>query len=164
MSGNLEQDRIDYAFARACRRSRNLARFKDIEVCLLSGKNTKNAGVTDMLIESGVTVRLTNIERTLIDITVRPIYAGGVFSVLDAYREAYQQVSINKLAAMLKSIGFIYPYHQSIGFYLERAGCYSKDQIKIIDRFEKNYDFYLTHQIKDKAYSDRWRLYYPKGL
>ena len=33
-------------------------------------------------------IRLTNIERTLIDIAVRPVYSGGVFEVLKAYRLA----------------------------------------------------------------------------
>ncbi len=65
----------------------------------------------------------TSLERTLIDITVRPNYAGGAFAVLDAYRQAIERnlISSNKLVVVFNSIPFIYPYHQAIGFYLERA-------------------------------------------
>ena len=34
----------------------------------------------------------------------------------------------------------------------------------IVERFEKKFDFYLDHQIKQKQYSNRWRIYFPKGL
>ena len=112
----------------------------------------------------GEKLRVTNVERTLIDITVRPFYAGGVFEVLKAFKLAKDQVSINKLAATLKKIGYVYPYHQAIGFYLERSGVYKESSIDIFRRMDKNYDFYLTYQIRDKEYSKDWRLFYPKGL
>jgi len=63
-----------------------------------------------------------NIERTLIDVSVRPASAGGADSVLDIYQRSIKIISINKLIAILEKINFIYPYHQAIGFYMERAG------------------------------------------
>jgi hypothetical protein len=104
------------------------------------------------------------VERTLIDIAVRPEYGGGVFEVLEAYRRASDKVSINRLTAHLKSINYIYPYHQVIGFYLTKAGSYRQSQIDLLRRFEISHDFYLMHQIQDKEYSSEWRLSYPKGL
>jgi hypothetical protein len=83
---------------------------------------------------------------------------------LKAYKLARPKVSVNKLAATLKKLDYIYPYHQAIGFYLERAGVYTESSIALLRKFDFKYDFYLTHQIKEKAYSERWRLYFPKGL
>ena len=40
-------------------------------------------------------VRVTDLERTLIDIAVRPEYAGGVYEVLNVYRLAKGKVSAN---------------------------------------------------------------------
>ena len=77
---------------------------------------------------------------------------------------AIERISINKLSAMLKKLNFTYPYHQAIGFYLEKAGVYSESQIKIIEKFQRKYDFYLTHQMKDVEYSEKWKLFYPKGF
>ena len=51
-----------------------------------------------MKTEDGLAI--TNIERTLIDATVRPLYSGGVYEVFEAYRRAAEHISVNKLAAM----------------------------------------------------------------
>ena len=67
---------------------------------------------------------------------------------------------------MLKNLSYAYPYHQAIGFYLERSGAYKESSIKIFRNINKEYDLYLTYQMEDKdmVYSKEWRLYYPKGL
>lgn len=112
----------------------------------------------------GETVRVTGVERTLIDAAVRPVYAGGVYEVLNAYRLAREKVSVNKLAATVKKLDYIYPYHQVVGFYLERAGVYKESSIALFQKHEFRYDFYLMHQMKETAYSKRWRLHFPKGF
>ena len=160
----LEQGRIDFAFSRKQRTTNNIAIFGDYRVCLLNGKNTDNLGVIEMSVSKSESLRVTSLERTLIDITVRPVYSGGVFEVLNAYKFAAGLVSINKLAATLKKLNYVYPYHQCIGFYLEEAGIFKEHQIEILKRFEMKYDFYLTYGIEEKNYSKKWRLYYPKEL
>ena len=162
--GELEQGRIDWAFKRPTRISKNCAKYKGFMVYLLEGMFTANLGVIEMKGPEGENLRLTNLERTLIDITVRPEYSGGVYEVLRAYQFARDKVSINTLVATLKKLGYLYPYHQAIGFYLEKAGGYRDSQIKLLRNFNFDYDFYLVHQIKEPAYSSRWRLYYPKGI
>ncbi|MHC4282138.1 MAG: type IV toxin-antitoxin system AbiEi family antitoxin domain-containing protein, partial [Planctomycetota bacterium] len=159
----LEQKRIDWAFKRKTRLSKNIAEYQNIKIHLLNGMFTDNLGVTDGIGPNGEKIRLTDVERTLIDITVRPEYAGGVFEVLKAYRLAHNKVSINRLVATLKKINYIYPYHQAIGFYLETAGVYKQSQLDLLAQLEMKYDFYLIHQMKGKDYSKKWRLYFPKG-
>lgn len=160
---DLKQDRIDYAFRNRCRVSKTVADFKDKRVCLVNGKYTGQKSVIDIE-DQGVFVKTTDIERTLIDCTVRPIYSGGVHSVLQAFRAARDRVSINKLTATLESLNYIYPYHQAIGFYLERAGNYSQNQIRLLNKFKKNIDFYLDYAIKEREFSAKWRINYPKGM
>ncbi len=160
----LTQDRIDAAFRRPTRLSNNFTEYENRRIYLLSGKHTGNLGVIEAEGPDGEALHVTGVERTLIDITVRPEYAGGVFEVLKAYRLAKPQVSVNKLAATLKKLDYVYPYHQAVGFYLERAGVYKESSIALLSKLEFQYDFYLMHQIRDKAYSEKWRLYFPKGL
>lgn len=162
--GALTQERIDFALRRPTRLSNNFTEFQNYKIYLLNGKNTGNLGVIDMNGPEEEKIRVTDIERTLIDITVRPVYAGGVFEVLRAYKIAQPKVSVNKLAATLKKLDYIYPYHQAVGFYLERAGVYKESSISLLKKFGLKYDFYLMHQIKEKEYSQKWRLYFPKGL
>lgn len=163
-SRTLTQAGIDSAFKRAMRRSKTIAKFRDFEICLLGSMGEDNLGVVQSVGPEGEEIRLTNVERTLIDITVRPGYAGGVFEVLKAFRTAKGKVSTNRLVAMLKRLDYIYPYHQAIGFYLERAGVYDESSIRLLRKIEMNYDFYLAHGMKTPAYSKEWRLFFPKGL
>src|SRR5207302_5069847 len=83
---HLEQGRIDAAFSRAPRVSNNVVELRDVRICLINGMHTNQFAVIsqDVHYDSShpAKVRLTNLERTLIDITVRPIYAGGVAEVL----------------------------------------------------------------------------------
>jgi predicted transcriptional regulator of viral defense system len=162
--GPLEQSRIDNAFKRPPRTSKSIAEYEQNKICLLHGMPTGQLGVIDTEGPDEQNVRVTDVERTLIDIAVRPFYAGGVFEVIKAYRIAKGKVSVNKLASYLKKMGFIYPYHQAIGFYLERSGVYDSSQIKLLRKFDMKFDFYLNYQMKEMAYSKEWRLYYPKGF
>ncbi len=166
-TGGLAQERIDAAFKRKARESNNFIESQGSKIYLINGKNTGQLGVVTESVtydsDTPVSVRLTNLERTLIDITVRPAYAGGIFEVLKAFELAKQHVSINALAAMLQKIEHTYPYHQAIGFYLERAG-YRASQLSLIKRFPMHYDFYLANNMGEVDYAESWRLYVPKGL
>ncbi|WP_162428186.1 type IV toxin-antitoxin system AbiEi family antitoxin domain-containing protein [Pontibacter pudoricolor] len=155
----LSQEGINAAFSKPQRRASSSASYGDYTFLVLNGMFTNRLGVYSV-----DHISVTNIERTLIDITVRPSYAGGVFSVLEAYKRALEQgVSINKLIAILDKMDFIYPYHQSIGFYLERAG-YNGKKLEELRSRSKKFDFYLTYEIAEKEYATDWRLYYPKGM
>jgi len=163
----MEQGRIDAAFSRRQRVSQNAIDFGDIRICLVNGMNTNQLGVITETVnydsDEQVRVRLTNIERTLIDITVRPVYSGGVYEVQKAFRLAKDEVSVNTLSAMLYKLGYNYPYHQAIGFYLENAG-YKPSSLDLLRRFPMEYDFYLTNQMGETEYVKDWRLYIPKGF
>jgi predicted transcriptional regulator of viral defense system len=160
----LQQVNIDRAFSRPPRVTNNIAKFGDYTVHLLNGKYTGGLGVVEVSHSEQEKVRATNVERTLIDIAVRPSYSGGVYEVLKAYRRASERVSINKLVSMLTKLDYTYPYHQAIGFYLEKTGVYRESQIRLLEKLNMEFDFYLTHQMKDPEYSKKWKIYYPKGL
>jgi len=163
---NLKQAKIDYAFRRPPRRTTNLASCDDYKIYLLNGMHTGDLGVISVEGEYGEILKVTNVERTLIDISVRPFYSGGVFEVLGAFVYAQEKaaVSVTKILNYLGRLKFVYPYHQVIGFYLERSNVYEEDLIKPFREMPKEFDFYLTHEIKEKEYSENWRLYYPRGF
>lgn len=161
----LSQQSINSAFSRDPRITNNFGEVDDFKIFILNGKNTNKLGVEAIQVSETEKVQVTNIERTLIDATVRPFYAGGIAQVLEAFNlAASKDVSINRLCAYLQKIGHSYPYHQAIGFYMEKANAYTDSQIKLLDQFEKKFDFYLTYNIKEKEYSPRWRIFYPRGF
>lgn len=162
-ASSLTQEGINRAFLRPQRQSQYIFSHRDWRIVLLSGKHTGNLEVGEIPGPRGETVAATKLERTLIDIVVRPAYAGGVYQVLEAYRAAKDRASTNVLLAVLKKLDYTYPYHQAIGFYMERAG-YETKRTERFKRLGLDLDFYLAHGIDDRAYDDRWRLFYPKGF
>ncbi len=158
----LTQANINRAFNRPMRKTNQIAKFKDVKIYMLNGKNTSNLGVIETKI-NGKKVLISDIERTLIDIVVRPEYAGGVNEIIEAYRLAKDHCSINYLLSLLKKLDYTYPYHQAIGFYLERAG-YKESLLKKVEKIPQEFDFYLQYKMVDKDYSKRWKLFFPKGI
>jgi hypothetical protein len=162
-SGGLTQDALDRAFAREQRQSNYVFNHRSLSVTIIAGKNTKRLGVDATKNPNGELLEVTNLERTLIDITVRPAYVGGISEVLKAYRAARDRVSIDRLLAILDELAYVYPYHQAVGFLLQSAGYNHKDYATLALR-ARGYDFYLTHGMAEPQYSQTWRLYYPHGL
>jgi hypothetical protein len=158
----LAQGDINRAFLRPERVSNALFTYDKFQVVLLHGKNTGRVEVGTIMYGQEL-LPVTKLERTLIDITVRPAYAGGVYQVLEAYRRAQPDVSTSILLATLKNLDYVYPYHQAIGFYMQRAG-YTPQQYERFRSLGLNYDFYLSHDLRDLAYDPEWRLHYPKGF
>lgn len=160
---SLSQERIDFAFSKAQRVSTNIANFKGYKVYLLNGQNTDMCGVIETYFNQSK-VRVTDLERTLIDVVVRPSYTNGILEILNCYKLAKERISIENLMKILKKLAFIYPYHQAIGFLLEKSGVYNQNEINKLKNLGLKYDFYLEREITEKKYSKEWRLYYPKFL
>jgi len=162
-SSQLSQEGIDRAFGNHQRYSKLAYKYQDTRIVLLNGKYTGRLEVQQAQAPSGHLLDVTSIERTLVDITVRPGYSGGVPAALKAFRLARGRVSVIKLLGILKKLDYTYPYHQSIGFYLERAGYTEADQILAKGDGVK-FDFYLSHGLDNPAFDPNWRVFFPKRL
>jgi hypothetical protein len=161
--GTLTQEGIDRAFSSKQRTSNYSFSLNEYRIVVLSGKNTGRLEVGTVKGLRGETLEVTKLERTLVDIAVRPAYAGGVYQVLEAYRSAKDRCSVSTVIAVLKKIQYRYPYHQAIGFYMSRAG-FSTQQLERIRRLGLEFDFYLDYGMKKPDYDKEWRLFFPKGL
>ena len=162
--GGLTQSGIDKAFQRRARQSTNRASYGQFGLCILSGKSTNHLAVVEQSLPDGLVVPVTDVERTLIDITVRPEYAGGPRAVLACYARAAGCVSVNRLLNLLDKLDYVYPYHQAIGFYLDRSGAFSAEDVNQFRAMERSFDFYLTHQMELPLYCGEWRVYYPSDI
>jgi hypothetical protein len=162
-TGVLSQESLDRAYSNKQRRSNYIFSHGQSQFVLVSGKNTGRQGVIRMLSPLREKLEVTGLERTLIDIVVRPEYSGGPYQVLEAYRSAKSRMSVNVLLATLKKLDYVYPFHQAIGFYMQRAGC-EAERLERLKRLPFTLDFYLAHGMVEKNYDNNWRLFYPKNF
>lgn len=160
---SLTQQGIDIAFSRHQRQSNLNYKYGDDSITIIAGKNTNQLGVETIVGPSSEMLRVTNLERTLIDIAVRPAYSGGLIRVLEAYRAARMRVGVDRLVTTLKGLNYVYPYHQAIGFLMQTAG-YSEGAYSQFRELGLTYDFYLAHGIREPQYSKEWRIHFPKQL
>jgi len=159
--GGLSQEGIDRAFAKTQKHSNLKYAYRDFEIVVINGKFSNRLEVTRLPGDPGEILDATTLERTLIDITVRPAYAGGVFQVLKAFDRAKNRSSIDALVETLKRLDHVYPYHQALGFYMERAG-YPESQWSKLMALGTHFDFHLDYKLPpDKKYDRKWRIYYP---
>jgi predicted transcriptional regulator of viral defense system len=159
----MAQGSINLAFKTAQRRSNYVFDHAGFRYVLVAGKNSGRAGVVVASIAANETGAVTDLERTLIDIVVRPAYAGGLECISRVYGESACKVDIDHMIELLKTLDYAYPYHQSIGFLLERAGRPEADCSKL-RKIGTVFDFYLDYGLKQPAYNRKWRLYYPRSL
>ncbi len=162
----LTQSMIDDSYSKPPRVSNKIGTLgHQLEFCLVASQNGQ-VGIefmrrTDFL--NAPARRVTSLERTLIDIVVRPHYAGGIFEVLEAFRHARGRMSANRIRDMLPVLGYRTPFHQAIGFYMERAG-YPKKSLELLAKLPRTLDLPLAHGLDRTNYSSRWRVWYPKGF
>jgi len=93
----LTQEAIDQAFLREQRKSKLVYKYKDTEIIVLNAKNSHRLEVELGKTPSGEQVAVTSLERTLVDITVRPAYAGGISNVLVSFNRARPRASAKKI-------------------------------------------------------------------
>jgi hypothetical protein len=161
--GNLTQASINRAFSNKQRHSGYVVAHNQVKITLLSGKHSDRLGVIKMTGRQGEQLELADLERTLIDIAVRPAYAGGAKGVAEANRRAVPKTSLTRLTKMLADLRYVYPYHQAIGFYLQNAG-HPLPHLQALHELGINFDFYLEHGTKSTRFDPYWRVYCPDDL
>lgn len=160
-TSELKQENIDKAFSKPQRVSNNFYIYNSFKFYFFEKKiEHTEVGVIH---DAENDIKYTDLERTLIDIAIKPMYAGGVFEVLEAFKSAKERLDVSKMKDYLSQLNYIYPYDQVIGFYLECAE-YNINQINVFYKKEKQLSFYLTHNIVNKEFSEKWKIYYPLGF
>lgn len=105
-------------------------------------------------------MRTADLERTLVDIAVRPAYCQNIALVLEAYRRAATKADGAHILEMLDDQNYLYRYAQSIGFLMQR----SDDRLRTLSAAHIQPAFYIAHGIKSAAYEEHRRVLYPSGL
>ena len=171
-NSKLTQGKIDYAFSKPMRRTNSvyLFRYKGImyNVFVLNSKNTKNTGIIKKKpVGFSKSIKVTNLERTLIDTVVRPQYSGGFLEIQDAYKTACFEINAKRIATHIKKFDYIYPYEKSILFYLkhtENTTLFTDLKNLWRDKIEDSLNFYLDYQMINISLDNELNIYHPKDF
>lgn len=159
----LEQSKIDLAFSKTKKKTEVSYNFQGYRFVLISSPSDEKIGVKNIVLSTGLVIPVTNVERTLIDIIVRPELSGGIPEIIKAYK-AIDTVQIAKLKTYLKKKDYVYPFEQSIGFCLEYAGIEKEKVDLFFESYQFKYNFYLDRNLENPNFSERWKLFYPNYL
>jgi hypothetical protein len=158
----LIQENIDQAFKIPQKVSQSVLYWNQKKIHLLRRRPEKK--LSGVIRIRGRHCLMTNLERTMLDLVVRPDYAvGGAESILRGFIELRDSLNLENLYDYLITSQYLYPYHQSIGFYLQAAG-YTVEQYKQFFQPAINLDFYLEYGMKQKIYNAKWKIYHPKNI
>ena len=150
---------LDAAFEKPQRRSGAKMQWESNNFLLLTSLYAGGSGI-----ETRKYFSLSSIERTLIDLSVRPAYGGGARTILEIYKKAILAFTIGNIFKLLDRLSYKYSYHQSIGFYLSLSGYNNQQNLDKLREMGMNCSFYLDYKMIDPIYSDEWNIYFPKDL
>ena len=128
------------------------------------GKVSKNYIDVVYTIQSGI--RISSLERTIVDCIDNINLAGGIEEVLNALEQT-KFLNETKLLNILESYNQVLLY-QKVGYILEQY----KEQLNISDNFfsecksklTNQVKYFLKNEFKDIEYNPVWKLMAPKNL
>lgn len=158
---------IRQAFLKPARKTNNFFLFNEYKFYLLEKVWLDSIGViekTSLSPTKRPSVRVTSIERTFIDCIIAPQYSGGLVTTYKAFQNS--EIDISNLFTIYEKLNPVYPYWQSIGFFLDQLDLKIEAQ-KWKNLFDerKMVPFYLEHEAKSSwKFSDKWSIFYPGGI
>lgn len=154
-------------FLKPHRRSSEIEQLATGSIVFVAGKLKDEAGVVSISSnhpEFPEGSRITDLERCLIDAVVAPQYNGGIATLPGLFEEAAEQLNLQTLIEHYLELDFLYPYHQTLGFFLEYSG-----QKVSADRWREHFPptnrFFADKAAKSSwPYDPKWQVHYPRGL
>ena len=83
--------------------------------------------------------------------------------MLDAYRRAADSISIDTMVSTLNQLDYVYPYHQVVGFYLQRAGI-KVQSLEPLKSLGIKLNFYLAHGMVEPSLDPNWKVFFDRAL
>lgn len=163
---------IEQQFMKPPRSTTNYCQYKTTTFYLLEKNDNNEIGVETIALPSIANflsldrkIRITSLERTLIDIVEAPQYSGGILSVVDTFRAVKGKIDLLKLKEYYNKMNFFYPYWQTIGFLIEKTWG-EVEANKWMSYFGKPiHEFYLDRKFRlDWDKSEKWQVRFPKDL
>lgn len=127
-------------------------------------KPVKNIKFVNNIVNEGI--RVSSLEKTIIDCVDNIDLAGGIEEVLNAL-EQIKYINENKLLEILKDINKVFLY-QKIGFLFELYN----NQLDLSNEFfneckshiTKKINYFMQYEFKETELNEKWNLIVPKNI
>ena len=150
----LQQEDIDKAFMKGYRYTKKIASYLDYTIVVLEPKHTDRFEVIDI---DGFQV--SSINRALVEMIINIQYFKSYENLLEIFMPIKKHLNIEKIFLVLKTMNLIYPYFNSIGFFLEHLG-FSKQKLQIFKQEMTKLKFYLEKKKESYQYDEYWQIYF----
>lgn len=150
----LFQDNIDSAFKKKYRITKKIGKHKNHNLILLDPKHTDNYEV--IVVNK---MRVSSINRALVEMIINIQYFRSIENLLEIFKPLANKIVPNKVFLVLKRMNLIYPYYNSVGFFLELLGVEEKE----LTDFKANISplrFYFEKRKERYDFNAQWNVYY----
>jgi len=154
-TSGLTQDAIDQAFKKDYRRTSVIGKYKDKHIVFLSPKNTHGFEV----ITTNSSIRTSSINRSFVEMVVNVQYFVDSLAVINVFKPLKDSLQIDVIYKVLKEFNYIYPYYQSVGYYLEKIG-FNRKQLQKFKNEVKGLRFYTDKKADSYQYDEYWQTYH----
>lgn len=161
-------DQVKLLFMKSHRKSERYFEYDENRFFMLEKQEMSSSGLIDYIHKDEefgeVKIRISDVERTFLDSVIASQYSGGITQVIESFKT--QEINLKKLKQYYDSLSPKYPYWQKIGFILSL-----NKNVKLSSEWKKHFkdkemkDFFLDKEYRSNwAYSEEWKLFYPKGI
>ena len=151
----LEQQAIDEAFSKPYRRTHFIGRYNNKHIIMLTPKNTDTYGVETN--DDGI--KHSSVERALVEMIVNVQYFKSAEHIIETFKPIKEKLDVNAVYEVVERFEFIYPYFQSVGFYLDKIG-FTKEQLHKFKKRVTELKFYTEKQKDQYEYDEYWQIYF----
>ncbi len=153
----LTQDKIDSAFKKKYRYTQKITAVSNTKFTLiqLEPKHTNNYGV--ITTDQGFYV--SSINRALVEMVVNIQYFNDFQTLVNIFKPIKERLNIKDIVTIIEKFDFIYPYYNSIGFFLEELG-FTKDELSVIHQKISDLIFYTEKEKAHYQFNEYWKVYF----
>ncbi len=157
---------IKQSFMKSHRVTSKYFSYEGYKSYILEKQDLKNTGVIEKRVKDQdkyISIRMTDVERTLLDAVIAPQYSGGILTTINCFEKA--EINLKYLFQLYSIYSPFYPYWQALGLILEKLK--GSEVGYIWDSFfsDQKKEFYLDRKFRSSwLYSDKWQIHYPKGV
>ena len=153
-SKTIKQENIDNAFSKKPRRTTAHNKIKEYSIVMLESNNTNEYEVINY---NGY--RVSSVNRVFVEAISNIQYFKNPDFLLKIFKEIKKELNLKKIYDVITNFGFIYPYYQLAGFYLERIG-FKKDELVHFYNKRSNLNFYTHKNQLNYDYNEYWKIYF----